>query len=98
MKILKDKEVDKFIKKLYDINQILKNIYKDEPNFSPIYVLQNDKAFYFDEECIPEYIEYILDEKFDDKFNIVINSKEFFNFFKEKENKESIDSIMIEND
>lgn len=96
MKILTNKEAEKFIKKLYDINQIMKGIYKDEPNFAPKYILRNDIITYFDEDCIPEYLDYIINEPFNEKFIVIVDSKDFFDFFKNKDNKKMVSHIEID--
>jgi len=91
---LTDKKVNTFIKKLYDLNQIMKSIYKDETNFSPKYILTESKALYTDEDAIPEIVEYIFDEKFDGEFNVIIDSKDLYDFLKDF--KKEIVKIEIE--
>lgn len=98
--VLMGKEMDSFMKKLYDINQIIKNIYKNEPNFKPKYILTNNYATYIDKECIPEYILYHISKPLIDNFyfKVVVDSGEVFNALKDKTIKESISEIIIEND
>jgi len=95
--IFKDKDASKFIKKLFDMNQIIKNIYKDEPNFSPIYTLTNTEAIYSDENCIPEILRYKFSAKISNYFfKVTVNSGDFFSVFKEASTKNSIDEVEIE--
>lgn len=62
-----EKEIKNFIKILYEINQIMKNIYCDETNFSPCYnIIINKnfcKAFYYNTDCLPVMFELTLDAK-----------------------------------
>jgi len=90
------KGVKNFIKKLYDINQIMKSIYKDEPNFFPVYILNNYLALYTDEDCIPEIVKYNFDEPFEGEFIVTVDSSIFFKVFKDAATKNSIDRIEID--
>lgn len=84
MKTLNDSQAVDFVKKIYNMNNIIKNVYKNEPNFSPTYVLTNKCAYYYDVDCIPEIIKYKFDENLvDDVFQITLNAKDFFGVFKE---------------
>lgn len=106
--VISEKDADKFIKKLFDLNQHMKNIYKDEPNFSPTYKLTNFEALYADEECIPGIVNYVLDTAFitDEKidFEVSVKSQEFFSMFKEPSSRKGLtvkieyDSIIFESD
>lgn len=92
--ILKDKDANKFIKNVYEINQIIKKIYKNLPNFKPIYYLTNSYALYIDQDCIPEIILYKINKPLCDfNFGITIDSKEFYELFKESLN---VNTIIIE--
>lgn len=96
METLTDKKAIDFVKKLYGMNQILKNIYKNEPNFSPTYILTNNKAYFYDIDCIPELLKYHFNEKLsEDKFQVTLNSKEFFSVFKESTNLKGIFKVDI---
>jgi hypothetical protein len=81
--ILTDKKVSDFIKKLNDLNQIMKGIYKDETNFSPRYLLTESKALYTDEDAIPEIVEYIIDENFEGKFTVIVDAKDLYDMLKD---------------
>lgn len=98
--ILTGIEVKNFIKKLYNINQIMKSIYKDEPNFSPFYILTPDAAIYTDVDCIPEIVKYNIKDKLIEtneiNFIITIDSGNFFSIFKETEIKNSLTKIEIQ--
>ena len=41
------KDVKDFIKKLYEVNQLMKSIYKDEPNFFPVYIHHHHSVLHF---------------------------------------------------
>lgn len=89
------KDVKDFIKKLYDVNQLMKSIYKDEPNFFPVYILNHGMALYADEDCIPEIIQYNFKEPFKGEFYVTVDSGDFFKVFKESSVKNSITKIDI---
>jgi hypothetical protein len=95
---LVDKELKNFLKKIYDLNQIMKNIYKDEPNFSPSYILTNKKAIYADIDCIPEIIKYDFNEPIETEFRVIVHASDFFSVFKDSKFKEDIKSIVINKD
>jgi len=94
--ISNEKEIQKIIKNFETVNQNMKNIYCDETNFSPIYILKNDSAMYIRDDAIPAYLYYNFDEFLIDtkiKFKVLVDSKNFYSFLKTF--KKEINKIVI---
>jgi hypothetical protein len=94
--ISNEKEIQKIIKNFETVNQNMKNIYCDETNFSPIYILKNDSAMYIRDDAIPAYLYYNFDEFLINtkiKFKVLVNSKNFYSFLKTF--KKEINKIVI---
>lgn len=105
---VEEKDFKKVIKVFYDVNQIMKNLYKNETSFSPIYNMSINKGFinfyYYDEESLPIFLNFKMSNDINKLFSflkdtsvrVTIDGLDFFKFLKDC--KSNITSIEINKD
>lgn len=76
-----EKEIGNFIKVIYEINQIMKNIYSEEVNFSPNYLFRiyNDECeiIYANMDCLPLVLSLKINDDLFNKIPSIIKENTF---------------------
>lgn len=102
---VEEKDFKKVMKVFYEVNQIMKGIYKDETSFSPIYNMSYKKGllnfYYYDENSLPVLTRFRMSDEVNEIFSflgnetvqVTIDGKEFYGFL--KDSRTSITGIQI---